>query len=344
MRKYWLTYLFIALICMACGEEQGDRALVSGTIKGLANDTLIVFGADQMFDKVDTIYVKNGKFSRFITVDTLAQAWMMYKDGRKVPLFLNKRSEIKIKGDTTNLLHLQIEDKAENHLLTQFNNEHDTTLTIALVDSFITHHPTSTVSFYLINRYLQEAATTDRKLVTPLLQKFDEELKHHPQYITINERLVKEARADSGSTVNYFRVRNLENKWVSRSDFSKKWLLINFWASWDEGSKQQNRTLYKPLYKQIKKEKIEDFGMWGISLDIDRNKWKEAVQKDTLEWIQGCDAKGWLSEPVTMFDIRYLPANVLITPNGIIEGYNLTKQQLEDKLKELKEEKKEKKK
>lgn len=344
MRNRWLTYLLIALFCIACGEKQGDRALVSGTIKGLVNDTLIVYGADQMFDRIDTIYVKNGKFSRYITVDTLAQAWMMYKDGRKVPLFLNKRSDIKIKGDTANLLRLQIEDKAENHLLTQFNNEHDTTLTIALVDSFITHHPTSTVSFYLINRYLQEANTAERKLVTPLLQKFDEELKHHPQYINLNERLVKEARIDSGATVNYFRIRNLENKWVSRSDFNNKWLLINFWASWDEGSKQQNRTLYKPLYKQIKKDKIDDFSMWGISLDINRNSWKEAVEKDTLEWMQGCDAKGWLTEPAKMFDIRYLPANVLITPNGRIEGYNLTKEQIEDKLKELKEKKKEKKK
>ena len=82
--------------------------------------------------------------------------------------------------------------------------------------------------------------------------------------------------------------------------------------------------------------------MWGISLDIDRKVWKEAIQKDTLEWAQGCDAKGWLTEAAKMFDIRYLPANVLITPDGKISAINLTKEQLEDKVKELKEKKKEK--
>ena len=342
MRKRWLTYLLIALVCMACGEEQGDRALVQGTIKGLVDDTLIVYGADQMFDRVDTIYVRKGKFKRFIAVDTLAQAWIMYKDGQKVPLFLDKRSNIKIKGDTAQLLRLQIEDQGENHLLTQFNNEFDTTLTIALVDTFITRYPTSTVGFYLMNRYLQDASKEERQLVVPLMQKIDEEIKHHPQYKAIDDRLKAEAKTDSGTSVNYFRLKNQEEKWVSRTDFSRKWLIINFWASWNETSKQQNRTLYKPLYKEIKKEKIDDLAMWGISLDIDRKVWKEAIQKDTLEWAQGCDAKGWLTEAAKMFDIRYLPANVLITPDGKISAINLTKEQLEEKVKELKEKKKEK--
>ena len=344
MMKRLLYYYLLIFVCIACGERQGDRALVSGTIKGLGNDTLIIYGADQMFDRVDTLYVKDNKFKRFIPVDTLAQTWLMYKDGSKVPLFLNKRSQITIKGDTAHLHHLQIEDKAENHLLTQFLNEHDTTLTIALIDTFITNHPTSKVSFYLINRYLQEAATTDRKLITPLLQQLDEEMKHHPQYMALNERLVSEARADTGSAVSYFRLRDINNKWVSRNDFAKKWVLLHFWASWSETSQRRNRTLYKPLYKELKKNKTDDLALWGISLDIDREQWRKAVEKDTLEWTQCCDAKGWLTEPVKLFDIRQLPTNVLLSPEGKIKAYNLTKQQIDEKIKELKEEKEKEKK
>ena len=157
--------------------------------------------------------------------------------------------------------------------------------------------------------------------------------------MAINERLTTEAKADSGASVSYFRIRDLDNKWSSRADFADKWLLIHFWASWDEASLRQVRTLYKPLYKQLKKDKTDYFALWGISLDVDRQQWKNAVQKDTLDWTQGCDAKGWSSEPVTMFDIRYLPANVLVSPNGKISAVNLTKEQIEAKQKELKEEK-----
>jgi len=343
MRKRWLTYLLMALVCMACGEEQGDRALVKGTIKGLGNDTLIVYGADQMFDKVDTLFVKKGKFTRFISVDTLAQTWLMFKDGSKVPLYLNKRSTITIKGDTTQLQRLEIEDKGENHLLTQFTAAHDTTLTLALIDTFITHNPTSTVGFYLINRYLLDASTADRQLVKPLMEKLDDDLKHHLQYISITDRLEREVRADSGSAVTYFRIRDIDNNYISRSDFSKKWLLINFWATWSEVSQRQNRTLYKPIYQELKKEKIDDFALWGISLDIDRKAWQDAVRKDTLEWKQSCDGRGWLTEAAKIFDLRYLPANVLISPDGKITAYNLTREQIDDKIKELKEKQKEKK-
>jgi len=338
--KHLPFYLMLVFfLCMACGEEQGDRALVKGTIKGLGNDTLIVYGADQMFDKVDTIYVKKGKFSRFITVDTLAQTWLLFKDGSTVPLYLNKRSTITIKGDTTHLQRLQIEDKGENHLLTQFTTAHDTTLTLALVDTFITHHPTSTVGFYLINRYLLGASTADRQLVKPLLEKLDDELKHHLQYLSITDRLEKEARADTGSAVTYFRLRDINNSYVSRADFTKKWLLINFWATWNQNSQRQNRTLYKPVYQELKKEKIDDFVLWGISLDIDRQAWREAVRRDTLEWYQSCDGRGWLTEPAKLLDLRNLPTNILISPDGKIAAYNLTREQIEDKIKELKEKK-----
>ena len=347
MIKRLLTYLLMAFVFIACGEEQGNRARVSGTIKGLGNDTIIVFGADQMFDRVDTIFVKKDKFKRFISVDTLAQTWMMFKDGLRIPLFLSKRADIKIKGDTASLQNLQIEDKAENHLLMQFKMENDSILTVAAVDTFITHNPTSPVGFYLINQYLSEAAVSDRRLMRPLLEKFDEDLKSHPQYTNISKQLTNEAKADTSMTVTYFRLRNTENKWVSRADFSNKWLLINFWASWDETSKQQNRTIYKPLYKKIEKEKLENIRLWGISLDIDREQWKNAVSKDTLDWEQSCDAKGWLTEVVDIFNLRYLPANVLISPDGKIKAYNLTEKQLDDKFEELKklqeQEKKEKK-
>ncbi|MBO7419140.1 MAG: redoxin domain-containing protein [Bacteroidaceae bacterium] len=337
MTKRLLTYLLMALFFISCGEEQGNRARVTGTIKGLGNDTIIIYGADQMFDKVDTIYVQKDKFKRFIPVDTVAQAWMMFKDGLRVPLFLSKRSQIKIKGDTASLADLQIDDKAENHLLMQFKKENDSLLTVAAIDTFITHNPTSPVGFYLINQYLSEANENDRRLMRPLLDKFDEDLKRHPQYINLNLQLTTEVRADTGLQVPYFRVRNLQNRWVSRTDFNRKWLFINFWASWNETSNQRNRTIYKPLYEKIKKEKLENIGMLGISLDIDRQQWKKAVDKDTLAWEQVCDAKGWLTETVNIFNLRYLPANVLITPEGKISAYNLTKEQLEDKLKELKE-------
>lgn len=346
LMKHPLLYLLsLCLLCLSCSEEQGDRALVSGTIRGLGTDTLIIYGADQMFDHVDTLYVKKDKFKRFITVDTLAQAWIMYRDGSRVPLYLDKRSRITIQGDTAHLQHLHIDDQAENTLLTQFTAQHDTLLTVALADTFITHHPTSTVGFYLVQRLLLDADAPQRRQLSTLLSKMDEELQHHPQYLSLTDRLKQEAKADSGTSVGYFRYRNLDGKWLSRADFSKHWLLIHFWATWDAASRRQLRTLYKPLYADLKKQKLDtDLQLWGISLDIDRQQWQQAIQADTLQWPQGCDAKGWLTDGVTQLNIRYLPTNVLITPDGKVQAYNLTREQIDEKIKEIKEEKRKSKK
>ena len=148
--KQSLLYLLMILFFAACGEGQGDNARISGTIKGLGTDTIYIYGEDQMFDKVDTLFINKDKFKKNIAVDTLAQAWMLFRNGQRFPIFLNKRSDIKIKGDTININNLQVEDNGENHLLTTFRNTHDSTLTVAAVDTFITQYPQWTVSHQLI--------------------------------------------------------------------------------------------------------------------------------------------------------------------------------------------------
>ena len=41
------------------------------------------------------------------------------------------------------------------------------------------------------------------------------------------------------------------------------------------------------IYKKEEKNKL--FALWGISLDIDRKEWEEAIKRDTLKWEQSCD-------------------------------------------------------
>ena len=98
--------------------------------------------------------------------------------------------------------------------------------------------------------------------------------------------------------------------------------------------------MFKPLYRLKEKEKIQDFDMLGISLDVDKKEWQKAIEKDTLKWEQVSDFKSWLTEAVSLFNIRHLPANVLLSPDGKIKAFNLTKEQVEEKLAELKEEQK----
>ena len=94
------------------------------------------------------------------------------------------------------------------------------------------------------------------------------------------------------------------------------------------------------IYKKEKKN--EKFALWGISLDLDKKTWKEVIERDTLEWEQSCDFAGWNTAPVKQLALQTLPANLLLTPSGRIEGKNLSIEEIEKKVEEIKLEEKEK--
>ena len=58
---------------------------------------------DELYDRIDTIYVENDKFSYTTSVDTITSAYLLLKNRIEYPVFLDKGNKIKIKGDTINL-------------------------------------------------------------------------------------------------------------------------------------------------------------------------------------------------------------------------------------------------
>ena len=48
--------------------------------------------------------------------------------------------------------------------------------------------------------------------------------------------------------------------------------------------------------------------MLGISLDVDKQQWKDAIKRDTLDWEQVCDFGGLNSEVAKQYSIyKILP-------------------------------------
>ena len=61
-----------------------------------------------------------------------------------------------------------------------------------------------------------------------------------------------------------------------------------------------------------------------------------------MKWEQTCEYSGWDGDVAKLFSIHTLPANILISPTGKIEGKNLDEKAIEDKLKEIARKEKEK--
>ena len=75
--------------------------------------------------------------------------------------------------------------------------------------------------------------------------------------------------------------------------------------------------------------------MLGISLDLNKEQWKDAIKCDTLDWEQACDFDGFNSEVAKQYTIRQIPANILLSADGKILAKDLKGEKLKKKIEEV---------
>lgn len=344
MKKIYLAYLLLIALLSACGGKDEHTAFLSGEIKGIGTDTLYIYGMDRLYDRMDTLPVNNGKFSASLAIDTLVGTWLLLGNGTEYPLFLNKGDHIKIEGDTANL---RITGNKPNEALTTFLKELKETdepseATLQQVEAFIESHPASLASIYLLEKFFVQKPQPDFERIRKMTEKMTGELKDRPYVSKLLQSLQEEEKVSIGKNIPYFRLPNAEGTPIARTNFKDRYLLIHFWASWDQQSMESNAAL-RPIYRKEQKNKYSKFALWGISLDTDREKWEKALRQDSLEWEQCCDFAGWNTETVTQLAIHTLPANLLISPSGKIEGRNLSDAEIRAKVEQITQKEKEKK-
>lgn len=344
MKRIYLAYLLLIALLSACGGKDEHTTFLSGEIKGIGTDTLYIYGMDRLYDRMDTLPVNNGKFSASLAIDTLVGTWLLLGNGTEYPLFLNKGDHIKIEGDTANL---RITGNKPNEELTAFlkelkETEEPSEETLQQAETFIESHPASLASIYLLEKFFVQKPQPDFERIRKMTEKMTGELKDRPYVSKLLQSLQEEEKVSIGKNIPYFRLPNAEGTPIARTNFKDRYLLIHFWASWDRQSMESNAAL-RPIYRKEQKNKYSKFALWGISLDTDREKWEKALRQDSLEWEQCCDFAGWNTEAVTQLAIHTLPANLLISPSGKIEGRNLSDAEIRAKVEQITQKEKEKK-
>ena len=56
MKNSYFVY-FLLIILSACNDKKSGTASLNGEIKGLGNDTIYIYGVDEMYDRMDTLLV-----------------------------------------------------------------------------------------------------------------------------------------------------------------------------------------------------------------------------------------------------------------------------------------------
>lgn len=292
---------------------------------------LVVF--DDPDSKLDTIYPRGGKFTYAFSPDTLNTFRLVNDSGEVFPIFADKGWKVSVKGS---FAHPEIKGDGPNNEYQEFLQSihalKDSAQICQQAENFIKSHTSSPASAYILYWYFSQSANPNLSLIARLAEPLTGKVK---DCRVLNEVLQKlpEREKSTSTYLNYLSVKKRNGEYLSwsSSGTQKQYSLINFWASWDK----ESIAIKDSLYALCEKFSKNNFRVVNFSLDYNKEEWEKNTQKDTEQWIEVCDYKGWNNQILKQQNIQRLPYNILIDRNRKILGSNLYGNALQTKVEAL---------
>ena len=307
-----MTLAFVAL-CLSCGPD-GNHFKIEGRFTDMQEGELYIYNMSNSNAKFDTLRVKGGTFVYDGVADEPTPYLLVFPNAVEQVIFVDAGKTLEYEASTTDLKNYTVKGSDENKLLNEFR-EHTKKMTAVKVKAeartFIEGHPASPVSIYMLDRYFVQ----DENIVNDeIMQLVNLLIKHHPNSVYLIDLQTNLKMADNtavGKTIPKLTMKPKGGNAIDTSELKKPFTLITFWSTW-----MDEQWEFLPKIRNYGRNYSDQLRVIAVSLDTKMYEWEEAIGEDSLIVDHVCDGKGWDSQPINKFGVRFVPYYVLVNHMG----------------------------
>ena len=336
---FFLFLVILALIgCNHKKTEHSKGFTITGNIANIPDGTIYLMKAGDYlgytFEKVDSAKIINGRFNLPGRIGFPEMYYLTTKDNQSISFF-NENSEINIEGDIENLKNVTISGSTTHTELMRIQEQIDSLQSYTdkreYINSFMTKNKKSFLNPHLILTYIFNLATYEE--LKDFYYLMDSSLNQHRYTKRIKNQLDVLKAVQIGQIAPDFIEKDTVGNDVSLSSYRGSYVLIDFWASWCGPCRKENPGMVE-LYNELKAKNM-DFEIIGVAGDFVEDRWKKAIIKDKLPWVNISDIKGFDGKALKTYGIKSIPNTVLLDKEGKIIEKGLTGEELRIKIREI---------
>ena len=317
---------------VACGTESGKFRL-EGRLRNINQGEFWVYSLDGGMVGIDTILVRNGRFSYEMELYDEATLMVVFPNYSEQPVFAESGSTVTIKGDATHMKEMIIEGTSDNEDMTMLRMELNDLTPPDIPDAvskYIKKNLDSRVSIYLLQRYFIQANDPDYHQARVLAELLLEKNPDNGQLLKLQKQLKGLEGCAVKKQIPKFTATDIQGRKVTEKSLNGKVNVVMSWATWSYSSIALQQRL-----KQLKQKHGDKLGVMGICLDAQADICRRSIARDSLKWSTVCDGRMWESSLIQKFGMGDVPANILIDQKGRVLSRNLTPQHLEERINKL---------
>lgn len=312
--KRIVLFLLLVLILISCGTRSGHFKM-EGRFLHMNQGELYVYSPDGGIEGLDTIKIEAGRFAYEIPCSKPATLVIIFPNYSVQPIFAESGGSVEVKADASHLKEMEVKGTDDNELMTKFRKQIANSSPpdeLKYTIQFIKDHPESTVSVYLLNRYLIQTETPDYKQAANLLKIL---LKEQPENVTLG-RLQRQISGLGtlrvGDKLPNFTAKDVNGKLINNATLANQTIIISTWAAWSYESLDFQRA----LNDAVKAGKIAAL---GISVDANPKEVRQALKNDDITFPNVCDGKMLSTPLLKTFGLTTVPDNIVVRNGKIIE-------------------------